>query len=424
MKGFAGAGGDRFGPALGSVAELIVIYRHSPDAPDDIVAIENSALQQYGQVHWFEHADDMTAGALAVVAEIGPVDGVITLSEQLLVEGAAVAEALGLPHHSSESIRLCRDKYLQRTTLRAAGVDSVRVHRIDSIDDVQPAIDHVGFPGVLKPVAGAGSAFTFQIDSADDMWESYRLATAHVDEAANLRNQVQSFIYEEFLVSEPPDERLAGYCSVESLISDGKVQHFAISDRLPLGPHFRETGLLVPTILEPYRQQPLLELAEEAIAGLGLTDGATHVEIMHTPTGPRLIEVNARLGGHVSTLWPFICGWDPVHELANIALGRPLNPVGTLNRAGAYLMISVPGDEVTVDHTYGLDEIAAMPEVRVVHRDFADGDHVSALKGTRSGVAKVFATAPDTDQLIDVDAEIRRTLRFEVTDDTATGANE
>jgi hypothetical protein len=65
----------------------------------------------------------------------------------------------------------------------------------------------------------------------------------------------------------------------------------------PPEPYFNETGSNCPSLLPRRAQRDLLDLSARSVAALGLRDGVFHVEAKATPGGPRLIEVNCRMGG-------------------------------------------------------------------------------------------------------------------------------
>ena len=49
-------------------------------------------------------------------------------------------------------------------------------------------------------------------------------------------------------------------------------------------------------MLKSFKQE-LMSLAVESVHALGLTLGVFHAELKYTSRGPRLIEVNCRMGG-------------------------------------------------------------------------------------------------------------------------------
>ena len=90
-------------------------------------------------------------------------DGLVTYSERALTLAATVAEQLGVSFHTSQVCQALTDKWKQRMILGAAGVDTVRCHRIESRSDWNAAVAAVGLPGVLKPARGGGGRNTYLV---------------------------------------------------------------------------------------------------------------------------------------------------------------------------------------------------------------------------------------------------------------------
>ena len=99
-------------------------------------------------------------------------------------------------------------------------------------------------------------------------------------------------------------EGLAPYVSVETLADAGRFHHLCVTDRFPLAPPLLETGMMLPSCLGAEQQAAVVAMAEQALRALGFRHGAAHTELMLTSEGPRVIEVNARVGGAVPFLLP------------------------------------------------------------------------------------------------------------------------
>ena len=84
--------------------------------------------------------------------KIGKVDGVATFAELSVPLTARLAEALGVPGPAPESTDQARDKFLTRKALAQHGLPTPPVYEIISEQDIDQAIQTVGFPAVLKPV--------------------------------------------------------------------------------------------------------------------------------------------------------------------------------------------------------------------------------------------------------------------------------
>ncbi|MFD0382114.1 acetyl-CoA carboxylase biotin carboxylase subunit family protein [Streptomyces stramineus] len=119
-------------------------------------------LEQFAPVVWIENPDQ----AVRELRGHAP-GGIVTFSEKALRLTGELADRLGLPQHGPATTAMLTDKWKQRSALRAAGIDSVRFHRVDSVRDWADAVAHVGLPAVLKPAFGGASRNTFYIDDEE-----------------------------------------------------------------------------------------------------------------------------------------------------------------------------------------------------------------------------------------------------------------
>ena len=77
------------------------------------------------------------------------------------------------------------------------------------------------------------------------------------------------------------------------------ISHLALTGRFPLAENFRETGFFIPAALDEAEQDEVLRAGHGGHRGARGHVGCLHTEIKFTPDGPRIIEVNGRVGGGV-----------------------------------------------------------------------------------------------------------------------------
>jgi biotin carboxylase len=111
---------------------------------------------------------------------------------------------------------------------------------------------------------------------------------------------------------------------VESVCAPDGSTHVAITGKFPLEPPFREQGGFWPAPLPIEDETAILALVDRSLAALDIPVGITHTEVKLTPAGPRVIEVNGRLGGHIHDLAQRSAHLDLVRANALAALGRPV----------------------------------------------------------------------------------------------------
>jgi hypothetical protein len=132
-------------------------------------------------------------------------------------------------------------------------------------------------------------------------------------------------------------------------------------------PYFEEVGHTVdgadPLLADPAVRRVLVD----AHVALGFTDGATHTELKLTPAGPRLIEVNGRLGGD---LIPYLglraTGIDPGLAAAAVACGLPPTVESDRRQHGAVRFLYVDAlDTVIGDISFAEAELPPAVDLAV-----------------------------------------------------------
>ncbi|GAA2520717.1 ATP-grasp domain-containing protein [Winogradskya humida] len=298
--------------------------------------------------------DDLEADA-AALRERRPA-GIITFSEKMVPRTAALAGRLALPYHSPATTELLTDKFAQRDRLRLCDVDPTRSVAIHGVGEWPEAVRTVGLPAVLKPLRGGGSRDTYPIrDEATGRDLTKRLIDGP--------DATHGLVLEEFLRGR--DTRPFGdYVSVESAVVQGRIHHLAVTGKLPQVEPFREVGQFWPAYTPPGEREQILELTTRALRALDIRLGVTHTEIKLTAGGPRIIEVNGRLGGHLNELSRRATGVDLVQFAAGIALGHPAGPPPPMpSRVFWQFRSPAPLDAVSLDEATGGRDAAGLPGV-------------------------------------------------------------
>lgn len=249
--------------------------------------------------------------AVRALAAHRPV-GITTFSEGTLTLTAALAAALGLPYHSADTVdRLtCKDR--QRVRLAEAGVDRTRSVAVTgrAALDAEIGAALADGPVVIKPLRGQGSQHTHLIHVPGDIPADLPVSPG------------RPFLVEEYLVGR--DEYPFGdYISVETASVNGSAHVLGVTGKLALLPPFREACQFVPSRLNPAEERSVARLASRAVEALGMVRGLAHTEIKLTPDGPRIIEVNGRLGGHIDELYARAFGLDLLAIGLTLAAGTP-----------------------------------------------------------------------------------------------------
>jgi biotin carboxylase len=334
-------------------------------------------------------------------------NGIVTYLDANMATFSEVAAALELPFHALATSIALTDKAVQRRVFRDAGLAtpaSVAISSESSITDLTDAESEVGWPAVLKPRSAQGSRYTFFVN--DD---------AHLVELLEeLGPHRPDMVLEAYLADDPSraGEPFADYVSVESVVARGAICHLALTGRFPLAENFRETGFFIPAALDDADQAAVLELASLAIEALGVTTGCLHSEIKFTPDGPRVIEVNGRIGGGVPEMLDRAAGVPLLEITLRVALGEapPLEgPVAT-KRIGYRFFLQPPALSATVATIDGIDTVSDYPGVDTITVHQGPGAVLDWKDGSRNHIVAVVGSAESYDEL----QAVNRLLNHEV----------
>ncbi len=266
--------------------------------------------------------DDCIAMVEALLKDT-KIDGVITFWENAVPLSAALAERFGWVGHSPAAALNARNKRQTRQALDAAKLSrySPAWAPIRSPKDLEREAKRIGFPLVLKPAWGVKSQFVVKLDSLEEAKKAFDYIKTNMTPSFDpIYKHGTEIMAEAYLDGAEID--------VDLLVQNGEVKFHAFTDNFPTKePFFIETGDAMPSRHEDSDLDAVLTMAREVVAALGLSQGALHLEAKITAEGPKLVELNARMGGDylydwIKTAW----GVDMIAEAARIAVGLPCAP--------------------------------------------------------------------------------------------------
>jgi len=283
------------------------------------------------------------------VSEPDPFEGVLCWDEARILPASYVTEALGLRGGGPEVIARVRDKGQTRAALDAAGVAQPRSFPVTTLDEALEAADRIGYPVVLKPRGLAASLGVVRVKDAGELRDGFGFAVeAKAPDPVGL-DFATPLLVEEFVSGEE--------VSVDAVVRDGRVTALYVARKvLGYPPYSEEIGHVVAGDDPLLRDPALLTALRDTHTALGFLDGWTHSEFMLTADGPRLIEVNGRLGGDmVPYLGWLATGIDPGQVAAAAACGlAPDVEPGPSRVAG--IRFFYPAKENTTIQAVGFDQ--------------------------------------------------------------------
>jgi formate-dependent phosphoribosylglycinamide formyltransferase (GAR transformylase) len=283
------------------------VYGLSDVPEQDLPPLARAHLSGYLRV---PDMTDEQAVVQAVQAGVGThrIDRVVCLWEPGVELAARLREALGVPGMRVDQAQTFRNKDLMKQKVAAAGIRTARHASARSITQVREAARDIGFPVIVKPIAGAGSMDTVRAGSPDDL------------EAALAR--VQS--YEEVNVEEFIEGEEYTY---DTICIDGRIVYENVCYYRPNPLVARSTEWISPqTIglrdLSPPDIQAGIRLGHDVLKALGFGTGFTHMEWFYTPKGEAVFgEIAARPpGAHTVDLMNYIGDVDLFNGYAEAEL--------------------------------------------------------------------------------------------------------
>jgi len=339
------------------------------------------------------------AGVVELAKRVRP-DGIMTLATDMPMRAlAAATTAIGLPGISYDTAVKSTDKGEMIKVFEAAGVEHPWYYIIEKESQLQSILDRVSYPCVMKPTDNAGNRGVCYIDSEDELIEQY--AYSHEN------SRCGRVIIEEYLEGKE--------VSVEILVYQGTVYILAVTDKLTQGkPYFVEIGHAEQSMLPTDTVDAIKDLAKRAVKAVGIDNSPAHVEIMVTPTGPKMVELGSRMGGGCITthLVPLSTGIDMIQSVMNMALGMKPDVTPKFNRGAA--LRHIVGLEGIIKSINGIDEAQSIEGVNEVTILKEIGDEVHYFKNGSDRIGYVIASANSTAEAIHVCEEALSKIKITV----------
>lgn len=220
------------------------------------------ALSAYYQVSFSQPESVIeTAGAISRQVRI---DKVESLWEPLMILAAQMREILGIRGMTQLETIPFRDKEAMKQVLDGAGIRTPHHYSSKNAEGVWDAIEKIGYPAIIKPISGAGSADTFRVNDSADV-DAILPALHHVEEVS-----IEEFIDgEEF--------------TFDTICANGNVLFYNMCWYRPR-PLLARTQEWISSQTLALRNPDAAELASgkqmglKVLKAMNFTDGFTHME--------------------------------------------------------------------------------------------------------------------------------------------------
>jgi biotin carboxylase len=352
-------------------------------------------------VHVGSLADDgHVAAAVRELARHTSIDAVECLWEPYMLLAARLREELGLPGLTVAQTVPFRDKERMKQVLDAAGLRTPWHTQARTVADVWAAAERVGYPLIVKPIDGAGSADTYRADSA-----------AELDSVLPMIRHVPLVSVEEFVDGE--EFTYDTICAGGQILFENICQYHP----RPLLTKMHEWISPVTLALRDLDDPGLAggrDLGRAVIDALGFKTGFTHMEwyrkadgevvfgeIGARPPGARTVDVmNYATDADLFTAWAQAVTHGRIHQ----PIFRPYNAASIFKRASGAGRIT---------HYDGLDQLLAEYGDHVVAVDLLPpGAPRRDWRATLIGDGMVIVRHPDLSQTLEMAQRFAAGLRL------------
>lgn len=270
------------------------VYGVSDVPEDQLPKLTRDHLSGYLKVPNFQDEDRVVK---MVAAGVGAhtIDRVICMWEPGVVLAARLREALNVPGMRVAQAQTFRNKDLMKQKVSAAGIRTARHASATSIAQLRDAAQSIGFPIIVKPIAGAGSMDTFRAGSMQEL--DAKLSAVKTYDEVNV---------EEFIEGEE--------YTYDTICIDGRIVYEDVCFYRPNPLIARSNEWVSPqTLAVRDMSTPTIQagiaLGHDVLKALDFQTGFTHMEWFHTPKGDVVFgEIAARPPGAQTVDLMNFCG--------------------------------------------------------------------------------------------------------------------
>jgi len=339
------------------------------------------------------------------------VAGLLCTYENYIVAKAKLGEHFNVPAPSMESARLATDKSL----MRQAFLDTDRTISPDftTVDTLEQAVAFARnhqYPLIIKPTNLVKSLLVLKCDDEQQLIERFNYANATIGqlyEKYKIYDRAPQLIIEEFIIGEQ--------FSIAAFVDSNGTPHFCdgiVSLKNAQDIHVDDNYLYsrtLPATLPEALVKEMFEVADKGVRALKMTSVPAHIELMSGPSGTKIVEIGARIGGYRPRMYSYSYGLNLVTQEVNLALGQQPNLNGSFSTYSAVyeLFPEIEGafESVTGDLN---------PELLTYYRITAkEGDRIGPAKNGFKATAIIIVTHENKEQFDEICRQVE-TARIKV----------
>ena len=266
----------------------------------------------------------------------------------------------------------------------------------------------IGYPAIVKPSGLASSLLVSICYNKEELKEALKSIFAKIDslykeESGRDKSQV---LVEEFMEGD--------MYAVDAYVDNKGIAYFlplvASRNGRTIGfDDFFEYIVSTPTHLNKINTQEALDTAKDALTAVGLTNSTSHIELMKTPTGWKIIELGPRIGAFRIQMYQLSYGVDhSMNDLLN-KMGRKPKLAPKKPLAYTAVMQFYSKKEGLISKILGIKKVKKLESFYSIILSKKIGDITRFAKNGGKPVCKLVLSNESESELL---ADIRRTEQY------------
>ncbi|MCB7319859.1 ATP-grasp domain-containing protein [Lacrimispora sp. 210928-DFI.3.58] len=346
--------------------------------------------------------------AILEAAKRHQIDGIMTLASDMPMRSVAVvSKELNLVGITEDTAIKATNKAVMREALKKAEVPIPMFFRVADMTEYKKAVKEMqnrGMRCIIKPTDNSGSRGIVLLKDFEDR------TIEGAFEYSRKSSRSGELMVEEYM--DGPE------VSVETLSVDGRCEVIQITDKLTTGsPYFVEMGHNEPSMLSDNIKRQIEMITVAANHAIGIENGPSHTEIKITSSGPKIVELGARLGGdNITThLVPLSTGVDMVECCIKIALGQKPDVKKKFSKGAAIRYFRADHGRITgIQGVDNAKRIEGIKQVSIVH---GVGEMLHGIRSSVDRAGFVIAQGEDAEHAVSLCEKALNLISVEVIDD-------
>jgi phosphoribosylamine-glycine ligase len=244
---------------------------------------------------------------------------------------------------------------------------------------------------MLKPTNLMKSLFITMNDTLDELRANYAAIISSLDD---INNKVYTMYPPQVLIEECMEgsmHTVAGFADASGRAHlYGQVVDCITGHDAGKGENYIYSRQL-PSACSDNDVAEILEVSRQGVIALGLTNTMLHIELMLTSTGPKIIEIGARIGGYRSRMYAHASGVDMYSIMLAVSRGEVPDIVQAQPRPIAVIEL-FPDTEGAFAGVTAREKLESLPSLHYFDIKARSGQTVGrASKGYKASAVVILA---------------------------------